>query len=85
MVITVCVSLCDFCCPSLPLHVLSTAYIEARAEMKATDRQRLISETRTLLKDILQSGELNGRSSAAQASSSSPNEEQSSSDSKEKQ
>ena len=36
-----------------------TAYIEAREEMKATDRQRLISETKSLLQDIVQSGELN--------------------------
>jgi prephenate dehydratase/prephenate dehydrogenase len=35
------------------------AYIEAREEMKATDRQRLISETKSLLQDIIQSGELN--------------------------
>jgi prephenate dehydratase/prephenate dehydrogenase len=34
------------------------AYIEAREEMKATDRQRLISETKSLLQDIIQSGEL---------------------------
>lgn len=27
--------------------------------MKATDRQRLISETKSLLQDIIQSGELN--------------------------
>jgi prephenate dehydrogenase len=35
------------------------AYITARAEMKTTDRQQLIAETKLLLQDIVQSGELN--------------------------
>jgi hypothetical protein len=34
------------------------AYIEAKTEMKMSDRQRLSAETKSLLQDILQSGEL---------------------------
>ena len=47
------------------------AYIAARAEMKTTDRQRLIAETKLLLRDIVQSGELQTTSAAPKAPSSS--------------
>jgi prephenate dehydratase/prephenate dehydrogenase len=57
------------------------AYIEAREEMKATDRQRLISETKSLLQDIIQSGELNS-SLVKPAASTPPNPQESSKGSK---
>lgn len=52
---------------SLSRCLWNEAYIAARADMKATDRQRLIAETKSLLQDIVQSGELNpaGSSTAA--------------------
>jgi prephenate dehydrogenase len=45
------------------------AYITARAEMKTTDRQQLIAETKLLLQDIVQSGELNTVATASTPSS----------------
>lgn len=41
------------------------AYIAAQAEMKMSDRQRLIAETKSLLQDILQSGELHPTATAS--------------------